>query len=222
MEVVIYMSESIYRALTNLSARETNQRKMDSKSLLKQPDRLSVIAIVISLIIFIFASTLCSETKLVAYIALLILFIGYLGLLLSPIYFAFYHRKKIIKYVSNPLGLIINNAKQNHELDSKYLNFFLSKEKKALEKVLLQLNAEKESFTTRVALIIGAIEKIGLFPGIVAFFITLSTIDNVKFDWVLTIAYVIPILHFMGVYSQFLINRMSRHIELIKYAIEQK
>ncbi len=214
------MSESIYRALTNLSAREANPKKSVSKSLLKQPDILSTVVILISLIIFVIASFL--EIKIMAHIAIIILFIGYIGLFLSPIYLAFYYRKKLRKYVRNPLGIIIDNAKQSHKLDSKYLNYFISKEKGALEKVFLELNSEKESFATRVSLVSGAIEKVGLFPGIIAFFITLSKIDNVEFDWVLSIAYAIPILYFMGGYSHVLINRMSRHIELIKYAIEQK
>ena len=214
------MSESIYRALTNLSAREAKPKKIINKSILNKPDILSISVILISLIVFIIASIL--KNKILVNISVIILFIGYAGLLLSPIYLAFYHRKKLCKNVKNPLGVIINNAKQSHDLDSKYINYFVSKEKEALERVFLELNSEKESFATRVSLIIGAIEKVGLFPGVIAFFITLSKIDNIEFDWVLTIAYAIPILYFMGVYSHFLINRMNRHIELIKYAIQQK
>ena len=53
-------------------------------------------------------------------------------------------------------------------------------------------------------------------------FVSLPKIMAIDIDWVLAIAYATPFLYFMGVWSHFLMNKMSRHISLLEYALEQK
>ncbi len=88
--------------------------------------------------------------------------------------------------------------------------------------VLLELKSEKQSFSNRVSLVIGAIDKIGLFPGILALIISLANFNSMEQDWVLAVAYAMPFLYLFGVYAHLLINRINRYIAIIEYVLQCK
>ena len=122
----------------------------------------------------------------------------------------------------NPLSIIIGNAKKYHYTDTIFVQYLTSRDNRALEISLIEMKAERAAFEKRVALIVGMMDKVGLLPGIVAIFVSLPKIKAIDIDWVLAIAYAMPFLYFMGLWSHYLMSKMSRHISLMEYALEQK
>jgi len=102
------------------------------------------------------------------------------------------------------------------------LSYFMSKKKQDLEVVLLEVVAEKEAFEKRIALLVGSIDKIGLAPGLLALFLSMNKLKDIEVDWVLAIAYAIPIFYGFGVFSHILATKMSRHITILEYVISKK
>lgn len=217
------MSESIYRAISWISARENETKETWIEELIKAPNlqyAISIVLIVVSILGGILGKILSLE--LIILISMISLILGYLGLLLSPFVLALYYRKDIAKFIRNPLSIIIDNAKKNHHADTMFVQYLNSRDNKALEISLIEMKAERAAFEKRVALIIGMIDKVGLLPGIVAIFVSLPKIKAIDIDWVLAIAYAMPFLYFLGLWSHFLMSKMSRHISLMEYALEQK
>ena len=167
------MCESIYRALTCLSSRDSQQDNVapddkGSKTILAY--KWSIGLILASILLLIISKYI--EITVVRYAAMLFLVAGYIGLISSPIVLAVLYRKNLARFLLNPLSAIINNARKKSTIDSKYLRFFMSRNKSSLEKVLLELKSERDAFAMRISLIVGAIEKVGLFPGIAGLFVT--------------------------------------------------
>jgi hypothetical protein len=216
------MSESIYRALKNLAARELKPNKTFVRGIINTATISYLIPIgliSVSLVILIINKKM--EFELLNWIALIILFLGYLGVLMHPIVLIFHYKRSIYNFMNNPLSVIIDNTKRNHKLDEKYLKYFFSREKANLERTLIELKAEKDSFEKRTSILVGSIDKIGLFPGIVTLIMSISKInEKIELNWVTAIAYATPIIYLLGVYAHVLISTMNRHIELIKYVIE--
>ena len=217
------MSESIYRAISWISAKENAPRQPLIDDLKKGPNLLytiSIALIVLSVISGLTSKILSSE--LIMTISLLFLVLGYLGILASPIVFALYYRRDIINFWQNPLSVIIGNAEKNNKADAIFVKHLISRDNRDLELSLIEMKAERVAFEKRVALIVGVIDKVGLLPGIVAIFVSLPKIKAIGIDWALAIAYATPFLYFIGLWSHFLMNKMSRHISLMEYALEQK
>ena len=217
------MSESIYRAISWISARENEPKEPWVEELKKAPNlqyAISIVLIVVSILGGILGKILSLE--LIIFISLIFLILGYLGILVSPFVLALYYRKDIAKFMRNPLSIIIGNAKKYHYTDTIFVQYLTSRDNRALEISLIEMKAERAAFEKRVALIVGMMDKVGLLPGIVAIFVSLPKIKAIDIDWVLAIAYAMPFLYFMGLWSHYLMSKMSRHISLMEYALEQK
>lgn len=217
------MSESIYRAISWISAQENGSKQPLIETLKKAPNLQYIISI--ALVVLSVLGVLMGELfnfELIISISLITLILGYLGILISPIVFALYYRQNIINFWKNPLSIIIGNAKKNHKADAIFVKYLSSRDNNDLELSLIEMKTERDAFEKRIALIVGVIDKVGLLPGIVAIFVSLPKIKAIDIDWVLAIAYAMPFLYFMGLWTHFLINKMSRHISLMEYALEQK
>ena len=217
------MSNSIYRAISWISAQENEPKKPLLEEIKKTPNlqyALSILLIVVSFLGVLLAKFLSNE--LILSISLVFLIIGYFGILVSPFVYALYYRKDIVEFLGNPLGIIIGNAKKNNRADTIFVKYLISRDNSALEIALIEMKAERAAFEKRVACIIGVIDKVGLLPGIVAIFVSLPKIKTIDIDWVLAIAYATPFLYFMGLFAHFLMSKMDRHISLIKYVLEEK
>jgi len=217
------MSESIYRALECLSRREALSKATKATFLDTTSGKLyftyiscAIISIVMA---FLWKWTEVESFKLFSVIFLIFCYIGYIS---HPFVLLIIHRKFFGKFFRNPLSVIYDNVKRNHQVDLQYLSYFMSKKKQDLEVVLLEVVAEKEAFEKRIALLVGSIDKIGLAPGLLALFLSMNKLKDIELDWVLAIAYAIPIFYGFGVFSHILATKMSRHITILEYVISKK
>jgi len=216
------MSESIYRALRGLSRRELLSKNNSSNYFKSIPGRfyfICIIGVILSIVILLVWRVSHYEPAKV--LSLLLLALSYFGIISTPFIELYFHRKVIGGFFKNPLATIYDNAKCNHEVDSKYISYFLSIDLDKLKIVHLELIAEKTAFEKRVALLVGAIEKVGVAPGVFAFLVSFDSIKKIELDWILAIAYVIPIFYLFGAFCHVLISRMERHISLIDYVVSE-
>lgn len=217
------MSESIYEALRNLSEREHQAKPENihhSKKLHNTIFYLYISCIILSIVMaFLWKLT---QIEYIKTYSIIFLYSAYAGHIVYHMLFIFYYRNNFKKLLKNPLSFRYEHAKQNHKIDYLCLQSFMSSERQKLEFVCLELIAEKNALKKRTSLVVGSIDKIGLIPGLLALFLSIDKMGSMEIDWLLTIAYIIPVLYGAGAYFHILITRMSRHISILEYAINEK
>ncbi|OCQ21891.1 hypothetical protein A7985_08765 [Pseudoalteromonas luteoviolacea] len=217
------MSDSIYRALKGLSRKENISHNTHSNL----PNQFEIkiyltylTSIIVAIIVaFIWQITQLEQFKLTS---LILLMLGYIGIIIHPAIIFFLRRSEIRDSIRNPLAVLYNNAKLNDCFDKKYMVFLHSKSLEDLEFTLLEVKAEKVAFEKRTSLLVGSIERVGFAPGVLALLISLDKLNEIELDWVLSIAYAIPILYFFGAFSHILATKIGRHIAIIELVIEKK
>ena len=104
----------------------------------------------------------------VAWVGLSLLLLAYVATLAQPFIFAWANRRVLVAAAKNPISLLFDNASATARVDSLLLPHLLRRSSEHLELLLLELKAEKEFFERRLSLVVGAIEKVGLGPGLFA------------------------------------------------------
>lgn len=175
----------------------------------------------IAAILFFIVSHICKYQGIfwIGFICLAISYISIIFNMLLEMYTEFGLIKKTFK---DPFSLIVENA-QRHALTDMVSYHNLKKfTLNELRYFNSQLCSERDAFSRRIALIIGSIEKIGLFPGILAMIVMMNKEPNQQIPWIISIAVGICILSFLSVGFLFSINRLERIIKLIELSIENK
>ena len=154
--------------------------------------------------------------------ALILLAVAYLGVILHLFLSILVSLKSYFNKAKSPLSPLLENAKVCANADVKLLHHLMAKPLAQLKFLLMQINAEKEAFQKRVALTVGAIEKVGLIPGFLAMAVTLSKLGEDQPEWLLVLAYAAPALHITGVALHYLSTNLEHMANLISHAIEVK
>lgn len=150
------------------------------------------------------------------------LLIGYVGLFVQPIISLWIHRKPVRMLLAHPFGILVRNAAATATVDLRYLPKLERKPLKLLEVIALEVRAEREFFERRISLVVGAIEKVGIAPGLLAAVLSLYKLPSDLADWALGIAYATPMLYFMGMIAHFMVMRLDRMTKLLELAIARK
>ena len=106
-------------------------------------------------------------------------------------------------------------------VDIVYLPRLMRKPLDTLELALLEVKAERDFFERRISLVVGAIEKIGLAPGLFAALISLQNLKPGQ-EWIYGLAYATPVLYIMGALAHFLVMRLDRMAKLLELAIARQ
>jgi len=90
--------------------------------------------------------------------------------------------------------------------------------------VLVELKNQRLSLERRTGLLVGALEKVGIIPGIVALIAIYIRPELNKFPavWVQSIAFGILAMYFMGAAAHVFMVRLDRYIMLLEMVIEAK
>lgn len=155
-------------------------------------------------------------------LSLVTLLISYLGFLLLPILTLTIHRKVLFSFILNPFGALLDNAAETALVDAKYFTKLKNKPLNTIELVSIELKEEQKFFERRIMLIVGAIEKLGLFPGLLAAFLAITQLPGSSNQWVIALAYATPVLYLFGAYAHFTAMRLSRLNALLELVIEEK
>jgi hypothetical protein len=154
-----------------------------------------------------------------SYIFLLLTYLGGLG---YPLLCAAINWRTMHKIVTNPLEVLIENAHGAAISDAKLLAKLDRKSLDGLELAHIEIKLEREAFDKRLALTIGQIEKLGLFPGLLATFFAFQQSTFPTSGLALSFAYAVPVLYVIGALAQFQALRLDRISKIIELTIKRK
>jgi hypothetical protein len=217
--------DSTFRILHAASLFEIEQRKQRSSTrehafLNRLFIELAVFPFILSMflaaVVYFTNSSWLIESSIVA------LLIAYIGVLVHPLISAWFHRKSIREILKHPFGILLRNSAATAAVDLKYLPKLVRKPLRLLEVVALEVKAEREFFERRISLLVGAIEKVGLAPGMLATFLSLHKLPDGLSPWIAGLAYATPALYFFAVLAYFLVMRLDRMNKLVDLAITHR
>lgn len=154
---------------------------------------------------------------------LVFLAVSYVGIIIQNIMMLFVNRSDFIELFSRPFSLIISNTVATVRYESMLYRALMYRSTQEIQYVLNRIRAERNVLSNKISILIGGIEKIGLFPGLVAMFMSFGQLgnNNVPF-WVEPIAYASIALYIFGFLFHNAIIRADEKIQLLDFIIEVK
>ncbi|WGT31501.1 hypothetical protein [Pseudomonas atacamensis] len=156
---------------------------------------------------------------------------SYLALFLYPFVGVLLYRDSLKKVISAPFASLLEwNVKTVMQIDAQYLPELTALSRETLRLGALELKSERSGFEKRTYMVVGALEKVGIFPGFLALFIGISTLIktldgagiSARMDWVFAVAVANVFFFFMCGYVQMMLVQYDRMIALTELAIELK
>lgn len=158
----------------------------------------------------------------VGFIALILVSVGYLGIIAFQIALFIEEWEHITSLFRNPLTVILNRVEKETILDYTKLAAISDSERNVLRHVRRHLVTERESFERRIGVVVGALEKVGLIPGFVTLYLAWAKLEEQKYSIDIWVAVGVFILYFFAFYCHYLFTRMDRYIGTIDEIIEAK
>ena len=215
--------DSLYRVLFIINEKEIKLYKLKNK----RDNRLAATSLVsgfslacLSILLFI-VNKFYFQSDVVKLISNLILLLSYITFFLQPFVMMWFNRGVIIKVFTNPLSIFLDNSKATAYNDLFAISRLSSKPVENLRFLKLELEAERTSLEKRVSLISGAIEKVGLIPGLLALIVTIGKLGGEQPSWVYGVAYSIPIFYFISTAIHMQVSKLERMEALVEEAIER-
>lgn len=147
-----------------------------------------------------------------------LLLITYISGIAQPFLMLVLYRKSMKDFFKDPTRLIISNVSINSAVDRKYLSRLSRYPLLRLELVALELKSEKDAFDKRISLVVGAISRVGLVPGLFALLLTWQK-TSMSGGWLEIIAYSLPAFYIMGVWAHIHNLKLERISRVIDFAI---
>lgn len=157
--------------------------------------------------------------------------VSYLALFLYPFMGMILYRHSLRKMFAAPFAYLLEqNVKTVMQVDAQYLPELASLSRETLKLGVLELKSERNRFEKRTYMVTGALEKLGLFPGLLALFIGIGTLIktldsagiSARMDWVFVVAVANVFFFFMCGFMQMMLVQYDRMIALTELAIELK
>lgn len=146
---------------------------------------------------------------------------SYVGIIIQNIMMLFVNRTDFIELFSRPFSLIISNTVATARYESMLYRALMYRSTQEIQYVLNRIRAERNVLSNKISLLIGGIEKIGLFPGLVAMFMSFGQLGNNNVpSWVEPIAYASIALYIFGFLFHNAIIRADERILLLDYIID--
>ncbi|MBU2895806.1 hypothetical protein [Vibrio hepatarius] len=218
------MSESIFRGLRCLSYRE---KQCINKDIPSYFSTLAGKAMLVSFLI-VFVSLLfavgykLTELNWLKHISLVTIVLSYISYYSQPFISMYENRNTILKAISNPVVIQLENAAVTMPIRRRYKKYLMSRKLGDLKLTLDLLENQKNDFEHRVSLLVGNLEKFGLTPGLLALIASWDKLQNITYDWVLAIAYIVPLLYVFGIFCRLTISKFELYISLLKLTIDEK
>lgn len=225
MDISKTSEDSLFRVIHYIIRRESQKRNNAGRKERALTNKAFIYLAIYPFIIaffFAFIYKFYSEHEVLKILGLISLLISYIGLILQPFITAYIYKNSIKQFFTSPLSKMLSISKEKASVDKKALRYLLAKEAYKLSFLKIEISSEREAFSKRINLLIGAIDKIGLFPGLLALFVTLSNSETIYSQWIYIAAYVIPLLYFLGIAMHMELDKLERIEKLIDYAIEEK
>ena len=188
----------------------------------------------IGLSLFSIGIGLFFKNNFMLFTSLLFLLLAEISLLLSTVIDMFKSRKSIFLFFKQPSQILLQNSEFSTRSKIKFTPKLISFETKHLEFSKREITLEKDQFDKRTSIITGTIDKIGIFPTILATFLLILTQmsntnvqnflnlnPNFKFYFFAAI-FIVFFFQIFSVINFFTSLKLSKMIDTLDYAIELK
>lgn len=195
---------------------------------------MAICFILIGLSFFSIVLALIFKYQLMAFVGLILLLLAEISLLLSTVIDMFKSRKSIFLFFKQPSKILLQNLEFSTRSKIKFSHKLINFELKDLEFTKREIMLEKDHFDKRTSLITGTIDKIGIFPTILATLILILTQmsntnvqnflnlnPNFKFYFYCTI-FIVFFFQTFSVINFFTSLKLSKMIDILDYVIELK
>ncbi|MES2826297.1 MAG: hypothetical protein V4732_22070 [Pseudomonadota bacterium] len=160
------------------------------------------------------------------------LLLSYLGAILYPFISAWIFRESIKKIIKNPLIPQLNIAATCINADILFLTILGKNPLLDLEIAYLEIKVERDSFEKRVGIVVGAIDKLGIAPGLLAALISLQKLipagslqlkdQPFEYQLIFILSFALPLLYIMGATAHMSIMKLDRTLKILELVITRK
>ncbi|POM10301.1 hypothetical protein CUU62_20790 [Pseudomonas sp. WP001] len=157
--------------------------------------------------------------------------VSYLAMFFYPLLGVLLYRDSLKKVFTAPFANLLElNVKTLMQVEARYLPQLATLSRETLKLGALELKSERDSLEKRTHMVTGALEKVGILPGLLALVVALSSLDTMlvsvgiteHMEWLLAIAAINTFFFVMCCYVQFIIVRYERMIALTELAVDCK
>jgi hypothetical protein len=157
--------------------------------------------------------------------------VSYLAMFFYPLLGVLLYRHSLKKAITAPFANLLElNVKTLMQVEARYLPDLAALSRETLKLGALELKSERDSLEKRTHMVTGALEKVGILPGLLALIVALSSLDDMlvrvgiaeRTEWLLAIAATNTFFFVMCCYVQFMIVRYERMIALTELAVDCK
>ncbi len=157
--------------------------------------------------------------------------VSYLAMFFYPLLGVLLYRDSLKKVFTAPFANLLElNVKTLMQVEARYLPQLAALSRETLKLGALELKSERDSLEKRTHMVTGALEKVGILPGLLALVVALSSLDTMlvsvgiteHMEWLLAIAAINTFFFVMCCYVQFIIVRYERMIALTELAVDCK
>ena len=157
--------------------------------------------------------------------------VSYLAMFFYPLLGVLLYRHSLKKAITAPFANLLElNVKTLMQVEARYLPEMAALSRETLKLGALELKSERDSLEKRTHMVTGALEKVGILPGLLALIVALSSLDEMlvrvgiaeRTEWLLAIAATNTFFFVMCCYVQFMIVRYERMIALTELAVDCK
>ena len=133
-------------------------------------------------------------------------------------------RRLVVNDVREHISRAVSRAMKQAERDTHHINDLYKYDIHSIKYVLVQLKAERVGLERRIALLVGALEKIGFIPALIAMIAILMRPEIGKYpsELVQYIAIVILVFYTGSFVHNYQMEKLDRVIMLIEMVIEAK
>jgi hypothetical protein len=130
------------------------------------------------------------------------------------------NRRSVRGSSSSSIGVVLRNVKLMDKVNLQYIPELTKNDIHDLEDTLLEVKSQRVFIDRRLALVVGAIDKVGILPGFVA--LPSFFKDSGTWNWVNALVLIVPVIYALALAGNDLLMRLDRMIKLLELSIQRK
>ena len=156
---------------------------------------------------------------------------SYVALLIYPVVGVVLHLDSLKRVLSAPFSSLVElNVKSVMQIDAQHLSDLEGLSIETLKLGALELRNERASFEKRTHMVAGALDKVGIFPGLLALAVGISSMVklfdgagiSIHMEWIFILAIANVFFFMLSGYVQIMLVKYDRMVAITELAIDSK
>ena len=219
---------AVFDLIKEIHTKERELRRKHETWLLKPSTRFAITLIIVvafvALVVLAFVSQQGFHSGIAiikpAVITCLLLIYG--CVLYFPLAELWLRRGAVMDAIEKPERVILFNPILTAQADLAVTDKLMAIKLQTLEMAAMQLQHEIGAFHRRMGVVIGTLEKIGIFPALLALYVIVYKLGGFEVGWSSIITSTLPILYLVGMFAHYQLLRLERNHRLIELVINRK